>query len=126
MDGEEEFISSPADDQPAPPRTLKDLVFVGFNSRIAALDRHDGALVWQWKSPMGSGFTALLLDGDRLIASVQGYTYCLDPLDGRVVWENPLSGFGIGVPSIASVNGGSSLSMLGEAAAEEDRNRSSS
>jgi hypothetical protein len=81
--------------------------------------------VWQWKSPQGSGFTALLLDGDRLIASVQGYTYCLDPLDGRMMWQNSLSGFGTGVPSIASVNGVSSLPILGEAAAEEARHRSS-
>ena len=55
------------------------LIFVGFNSRVVALDRRSGRLVWDWTSPKGSGFVAVLLDVDRLIVSVQGYTYCLDP-----------------------------------------------
>ncbi len=92
----------------SPERSLDDLVFVGFNSRVVALDRYTGDLVWQWKSPKGSGFVALLLDGDRLIASVQGYTYCIEPLFGQQVWTNPLKGMGVGVPSITSVRGASS------------------
>jgi outer membrane protein assembly factor BamB len=88
---------------------LRRLVFVGFNSRVAALDRQTGAVVWNWKSPKGSSnYVALLLDGDQLIVSIQGYTYCLNPLDGSQVWFNPLSGYGVGVPSLASVNGSSS------------------
>lgn len=86
-------------------RTIADLVYVGFNSRVVALDRYTGELVWSWKSPHGSGFVALLLDGDRLIASVNGYTYCLEPLFGQQVWGNPLRGMGVGVPSLASVRG---------------------
>lgn len=89
-------------------RTVEDLVYVGFNSRVVALDRYTGELVWSWKSPRGSGFVALLLDGDRLIASVNGYTYCLEPLFGQQVWGNPLRGMGVGVPSLASVRGVSS------------------
>jgi len=100
---------------------IEDLVFVGFNSRAAALDRYDGRIVWSWKAPQGSGFVALLLDGDRLIASVQGYTYCLDPLTGVQVWANPMSGFGLGVPSIASANGSTSHPVLGEAQEEQSR-----
>lgn len=81
------------------------LVFVGFNSHVVALDRHTGELVWEWKSPKGSGFVAVLLDGDRLIVSVQGYTYCLDPNTGAGLWSNPLSGMGIGIPCLASAYG---------------------
>jgi outer membrane protein assembly factor BamB len=84
---------------------LEDLVFVGFNSRIAALRRDSGELAWSWKSPKGSGFVALLLDGDALIASVDGYTYALDPRTGEQRWANDLQGFGTGVPSLASVRG---------------------
>ena len=110
-----------------PTKNLEDLVFVGFNSRIAALDRSDGRLVWQWKSPKGSGFVALLLDDDRLIASVQGYTYCLDPLTGGMLWNNPLIGFGTGVPCLASVAGASGpYSQLGEEEAQAQRRSSSS
>ncbi len=84
---------------------LDQLIFVGFNSRVAALDRETGQTVWEWRSPKGSGYTTLLLDGDRLIASINGYTYCLDPVSGQVLWFNELPGMGTGVPSLASVRG---------------------
>ena len=89
-------------------RTLLDLVFVGFNSRVLALDRDTGEVVWDWKSPKGqSTHVAVLLDGDRLIVSVHGYMYCLDPLSGEELWSNALKGFGVGVPSLASLSGNS-------------------
>jgi len=87
---------------------LEDLVFVGFNKRVLALDRYTGEVKWNWKSPKGSGFPAILVDGDRIIVSVLGYTYCLEPTTGSVVWENELTGFGTGTPNIASSHGNSS------------------
>ncbi len=94
-----------ADANPAPERTLQDLVFVGFNSRVVALDRYTGEKVWDWKSPEGSGFVSILVDVDRVIVSVMGYTYCLDPIFGQEVWRNPLRGMGTGVACVASANG---------------------
>ena len=93
------------------------LIFVGFNSRVVALHRDSGELVWQWKSAKGSGYVTLLLDGDRLIVSVVGYTYCLDPATGNEIWFNALPGFGTGVASLASVRGCSQ--PLLDAAAED-------
>ena len=55
-----------AQPQPERERTVEDLIFVGFNARVAALDRYNGELVWTWEAPKGSGFASLLLDGDRL------------------------------------------------------------
>lgn len=105
---------SAASDQPSPAasiRNLDSLVYVGFNSKIAAVDRDGGDVVWTWKSPKGSGIVALLVDGDRLIASVQGYTYCLDPLTGQQLWNNPLSGMGIGLPCLASARGNTTAQL---------------
>jgi hypothetical protein len=85
---------------------LDSLVFVGLNSRIAALDRNTGATVWQWRAakPRSGGYVSLLLlDESRLIASVNGYTYCLDPLSGGERWCNELPGFGTGVTAIAAL-----------------------
>ena len=31
------------------------LIFVGFNSRVVALHRDTGEMVWQWRCPKGSG-----------------------------------------------------------------------
>ena len=98
-------------------RTIADLVFVGFNKQVAALDRYTGETVWTWKAKQGSGFVALLVDGDRLIASVSGYTYCLDPLFGQEVWNNPLPGMGLGVACVVSVNGASAMSASAAGAA---------
>jgi outer membrane protein assembly factor BamB len=102
----------------AEPRHPSDLVFVGFNKRVVALDRDSGELVWQWKARQGSGFVVMLYDGDRLIVSVQGYTYCLDPATGDEMWSNPLKGMGVGAPCLASVSGVSNPAMLGEAEAQ--------
>lgn len=102
-------------------RTMDDFVYVGFNSKVVALDRYTGELAWTWHSPKGSGYPAILLDGDRLIVSIQGYTYCIDPIYGQQVWENHLSGLGVGTPCLASVRGGSS--MFSSAVAQEIANQ---
>lgn len=90
-----------------PERNLDDMVFIGFNRRVVALDRYSGDTLWDWKAPKGTGFVAIVLDGDRLIVSVQGYTYCLDPLFGQEVWSNPLKGYGIGIASVVTTRGSS-------------------
>lgn len=47
------------------------LVFVGFNGRVAALNRNTGKTVWQWKSPTPrTGYVSLLLlDESHLVVS---------------------------------------------------------
>jgi outer membrane protein assembly factor BamB len=55
---------------------------------------------------------ALLLDGDRLIVSVQGYTYCHDALTGQQLWYNPLKGYGLGVSPKSAMFQHSSLHDL--------------
>lgn len=99
---------------------LSDLVFTGFNKRVAAVHRDSGELLWQWKAPQ-SGYVTLLLDGDRLIVSVNGYLHALEALTGRHLWSNDLPGFGTGVASLASARGGSSVPITTFAAAEESQ-----
>lgn len=99
---------------------LSDLVFTGFNKRVAAVHRGSGQLLWQWKAPH-SGYVTLLLDGDRLIVSVNGYLHALDALTGRLLWTNDLPGFGTGVASLASVRGGSSVPLPAFAASEDSQ-----
>jgi outer membrane protein assembly factor BamB len=115
-------IAMPSDAEPTSEnaRDAGSLVFVGFNSRIAALDRDTGELVWKWTCPKGSGLPALLLDGDRLVVSVMGYTYCLDPLNGAEIWKNPLPGMGLGIPNLASARG-NTTSQLYAVLAEYER-----
>ena len=99
--------------------TINDLVFLGFNKQVIALDRFSGEKVWEWKAPKGTGYTAILVDGDRLIASVDGYTYCLDPLTGSEVWMNELKGHGTGIPSVVSIRGSSTGGAAAQYAANQ-------
>lgn len=85
--------------------TLDDMVFLGFNKRVAALDRRTGSLVWEWKASKGWQYVSLLLvNNEQLIVSACGYTYSLDPLTGEQQWYNSLPGFGAGVTSIVAAN----------------------
>ncbi len=107
--------------------TIRDLVFLGFNSRVVALDRERGDIVWTWRAPKGrASYVAVLLDEDRLFASVDGYTYCLHPLDGHEEWFNPLKGLGTGIPSLASSGGGSGGGAAAALEAQRQRNASAS
>jgi outer membrane protein assembly factor BamB len=100
--------------------TLDQVVFVGFNKRVLALDQNTGAVLWNWICPTGSGYVTLLLtDDEHLIVSVSGYTYCLDPATGQQRWFNELKGHGVGVASLAAW-GGMSGSHPVVAAAEQE------
>ena len=98
-------------------RTIADLIYITLNRRVIAMDRYDGSVVWEWKSPKTTTFISLLLDGDRLVASANGYIYCLDPLYGQEVWSNPLTGYGVGIASLASSSGQSHSGGAAAAAA---------
>lgn len=93
---------------------IEELLFIGLNSRVAALDRGSGTIVWEWRcpKPKSNGVVTLLLDQDLLIASVNGYTYGLDPLSGRQLWFNELKGFGTGVAAMATINTSTPHSLL--------------
>jgi outer membrane protein assembly factor BamB len=94
------------------------LVFVGLNGWVAALDRDSGEVVW-YCSELKSGYTTLLLDGDRLIVSTNGYLYCLDPQNGKIVWQNPMTGYGTGIAHLVSVRGQSGQGLLHQVATAE-------
>jgi outer membrane protein assembly factor BamB len=65
---------------------------------------------------MKSGYVTLLLDEDRLIVSTNGYIYCLDPINGRILWHNPMKGYGMGTPTaLASVRGQTSYELIQQA-----------
>jgi len=104
---------------------IAELVFTGFNRRVAALHRRTGQIVWEWLAPKGSRYVSLLLESNLLVVAVDGYMYGLDPLTGAVLWFNPMAGFGTGVTSLVSANGISSSPVMA-AAAQISANQSDS
>jgi len=102
--------------------SIERMVFVGLNGRVASLERDTGTLLWEWRCPKPrSGYVTLLVDGDRLFVTVNGYTYCLDAFTGEQVWYNPLKGYGTGVAAIATVTSSTSQAVITQAAAAAAR-----
>jgi outer membrane protein assembly factor BamB len=103
--------------------SIHDLVFIGFNSRVAALARNTGEIVWEWHCPKPKhhGYVTLLVDRDRLVVSVNGYMYCLDARTGDQVWYNETRGFGTGVASIATTRSHSAHDLSAKAAEQAAR-----
>jgi outer membrane protein assembly factor BamB len=94
---------------------VSDLIFTGFNRRVAALHRATGEIVWQWKADEGMAYVTLLLDGDLLVVSVDGYMYGLEALTGVQLWSNSMPGCGTGVASLASVHDSAQNAMAAAA-----------
>jgi len=108
---------------------INNLVFVGLNSHVAALDSNTGETVWEWRAPkpISRGYVSLLvLNEQRLIVSINGYTYCLDPSCGKARWYNELAGFGSGVTSIAALGRHNPHESLMAAAATDEARRAGS
>jgi len=104
---------------------VSDLIFIGLPKTIVAIHRDTGQTVWT--QSLKRGYATLLLDGDRLIVSINGYVWCLHPLTGQLLWHNPLSGLGMGVASMTSTRGGKSSDdlLLQSAQAADDSAASS-
>jgi outer membrane protein assembly factor BamB len=77
------------------------IVFVGINGSVAALDRSTGARLWATKLK-GGEFVNIFLAEDVLYAATKGEVFCLDPTTGQIRWHNPLKGMGIGLVCIAA------------------------
>jgi len=111
-------------DQSSNTYSIADLLFVSFNSRVCALNRDTGNLLWHWKSSKGrSNYVSILVDDEQLFVSIDGYTYCLDPYTGREIWFNPLKGFGYGIPTLATAELNTNSSAAAELMAREQQSR---
>lgn len=102
---------------------IDELIFIGLNGYALALHRVTGEEIWR-NSEMEGGLTTLLLDEDRLIVSTDGYIYCLNPLNGRIVWENRLHGLGTGITDMTSVRGRNSHSAKQQQALQQQQRKS--
>jgi outer membrane protein assembly factor BamB len=110
---------------------LHQLLFLGLNGRVAALDRDSGEIVWEWaaKDPdkrwAVGGYMTLLVDQGQLFVSANGYTYRLDPVTGAELWANPLRGWGFGPTALATSTAASSQILTAAAAAQQGTAQSS-
>ncbi len=88
--------------------TTDDLLFVSFRGKVFAIHRGTGEIIWRWQASKGnSGAVMLLPDGNTLFVSADGYTWALDPRDGREIWFQPFEGEGVGIPMLATMRSAS-------------------
>jgi outer membrane protein assembly factor BamB len=76
-------------------------VYLGINGCAIALDETTGVQIWASKLK-GGDFVNLTLADTRLYAATKGEIFCLDPVTGKVLWQNPLRGMGHGLVCIAA------------------------
>ena len=70
-----------------------DRIFAGGADRIVCLHYATGALVWSVLSPVSAG--TFLVDGDEIfVASATGEVAAFSATDGRLLWHDPLKGWG--------------------------------
>jgi outer membrane protein assembly factor BamB len=76
-------------------------LYVGIKGCVLALRKSDGTIAWRTELARGSSFAPIVQDGARLFAGSGGEITCLDCEGGKVLWHNPLKGFGTGYLAIA-------------------------
>ncbi len=92
-----------------------EFLYVGIKGAVLALKKSDGSIAWKTDLSRGSSFVPIVQDGARLFAGSGGEVTCLDCESGRVLWRNPLKGFGTGYLALAG--GGFPTSAAAETAA---------
>jgi hypothetical protein len=86
------------------------LIFLGVKSRVLAIAKRNGQIIWSTGLPggMGMGFVTLLSDGEYIFAHTHGLIHCLEMASGRLLWSNELTGCGYGIASLCLSNGATS------------------
>jgi outer membrane protein assembly factor BamB len=92
-----------------------DLIFIGIKGSVVALYRDTGQQAWITRL-RGGDFVNVVLERDKVLATAAGEIFCLDAVGGRVLWHNPLKGFGRGLATIATEDnpGSGSTAVLSE------------
>jgi len=87
---------------------MSEHLYLATKNTVCAIEKASGKIAWGAKLRRGifkggSSFVSLADDEMHLFAHTHGYLYCLSKSDGRVLWENELSGLGY---QLAMLSGG--------------------
>ena len=88
----------------------KDYLFVLSNGRVAAINKKDGAILWEVKlkqylsSKMTLTYGQINTEGDKLFIGSTGMLLCLSTKDGALIWKNELKGWGYNFVSMSNAS----------------------
>ena len=107
---------------------LNDVIFMSLNSRVIALNKGNGQILWDTKlgGVLGDRFITLNSDGQHVFAFCKGQIYCLNVSSGNIVWTNELKGYGYGIASICIPGFPTAPDPAAYAKIQSDRRSSSS
>lgn len=78
-----------------------ELLYIGSNGHVSAIDPQTGAEVWRTKlggggmfSPTGHQDVCVLQHEGHVFAGCHGHLFCLDAATGQELWQNGLKGMG--------------------------------
>lgn len=101
----------------------QNLLYILTNGRVAAIDKKDGAIVWEIKlkdyvkSAMMTSIGQIVNEGDKLYIGISGILICLAAKDGSLVWKNELKGWGYNFVSMANTSNDAAAGAAAQAAA---------
>jgi outer membrane protein assembly factor BamB len=85
----------------------KEMIILGCNGYVVAIDSTTGAESWRVKlrpGPLGGSRgsdVSVLVNADRVYAGCSGRIYALRITDGTILWQNELSGIGFNEVALA-------------------------
>jgi outer membrane protein assembly factor BamB len=86
------------------------IIYCGVKSHLLAVDDTTGALVWSTRLVTGiwaaNGLVNVLVGETVITVHTAGRLFGLDKGDGRLLWENPLTGYGYGFATLVSGRNG--------------------
>ena len=77
--------------------------------KVAAINKKDGAIIWEIKLSSYIGSMALMtlgqisVEGDKIFIGTSGNLLCISTKDGSLIWKNELKGWGFQFVSMANV-----------------------
>lgn len=78
-----------------------EILYAAMDKNVAAIDAATGAEIWRRKLPKGGGLVNMLIKGDFLYVSSDGYVYCLERFMGEILWRNDMKKLGFGAVMLA-------------------------
>ncbi len=76
-------------------------LIIGTNGAVSAIDPKSGNVLWktvlttgEFLSSTSHSDVSVLVQGDVIFAGGSGHLFCLEAASGRILWHNPLKGFG--------------------------------
>lgn len=80
-------------------------LFAGTHGHVIAVNKVDGALIWETSLPnTGYAVVVLLVEDGKLLCGTVGKLFALNPVDGEILWTNDLPGKGLGIVALTTMH----------------------